>query len=296
MYTIGEYLLSRIDNCSLVNSYAVWKSLPVFTDWFVSQTPKYLGIPFSSFVQKYIVDSNFNAFGFMYKYLNPYDVLNVQYVQQATSQFSAACLAIQSGCALRPSIEYSTNYATECFMAFDDQAPFGGTSHRLFAYICIAIVAVRALVELGKASVVLWSWVQGRIVGARWSIDFVGASLLSPLFVLSVGGDWSEYFKVVVSHEASYWSLAWRVVHQSLLCSVPLLCANLYFLFAVSQSGLQLLNMFSVLSACVSIPLTIVRALLAWRSLDQSYSTSDVAHVLEFTQNVVDIGKVDIRL
>jgi hypothetical protein len=101
---------------------------------------------------------------------------------------------------------------------------------------------------------------------------------------------------VVVSHEASYWSLAWRVVHQSLLCSVPLLCANLYFLFAVSQSGLQLLNMFSVLSACVSIPLTIVRAVLAWRSLDSSYSTSDVAQVLEFTQNVVDIGKVDIRL
>jgi hypothetical protein len=99
---------------------------------------------------------------------------------------------------------------------------------------------------------------------------------------------------VVVSHEASYWSLAWRVVHQSLLCSVPLLCANLYFLFAVSQSGLQLLNMFSVLSACVSIPLTIVRAVLAWRSLDPSYSTSDVAQVLEFTQNVVDIGKIDM--
>jgi hypothetical protein len=52
--------------------------------------------------------------------------------------------------------------------------------------------------------------------------------------------------------------------------------------------------MFSVLSACVSIPLTIVRAVLAWRSLDPSYSTSDVAQVLEFTQNVVDIGKIDM--
>jgi hypothetical protein len=53
--------------------------------------------------------------------------------------------------------------------------------------------------------------------------------------------------------------------------------------------------MFSVLSACVSIPLTIVRAVLAWRSLDQSYSTSDVARVLEFSQNVVDIGRIELN-
>jgi hypothetical protein len=265
-------------------------------DSYVVDEPKYQGSSFSYFVFSYIGDLNFNSYGIRLHSLSAFDMTNLDLMDSTVGQFAAVCLAVQSGCALRFSTQYTSSLATECYMAFDDQAPFGGTSHRLFAYICIAIVAVRALVELGKASVVVWSWVQGRIVGARWSIDFVGASLLSPLFVLSLGGDWSEYFKVVVSHEASYWSLAWRVVHQSLLCSVPLLCANLYFLFAVSQSGLQLLNMFSVLSACVSIPLTIVRAVLAWRSLDSSYSTSDVAQVLEFTQNVVDIGKVDIRL
>jgi hypothetical protein len=294
MFTIGEYLMSRIDNCALVNSFAVWKSLPAVAEWYIMVDPIYFDLSFPQFVYKLITTLNSYYGSSSNSILNPFDVSTKVLLDAKVDQFETFCLDIQSGCALRRSADFPTNYDTECYMAFDDQAPFGGTSHRLFFFMFTSIVSVRVLVELSKASVVLWSCLKGRIAGAQWSIDFVGTSVFSPLFVIPLGGEWSEYFKTVVSHEPSYSSLVRRVIHQSLLCSIPLLCANLYFLFAVSQSGLQLLNMFSVLSACLSIPVTIVRAVLAWRSTDRSFSITEVAQMLQLNDNAVDVDQFQL--
>jgi Leucine-rich repeat (LRR) protein len=293
MWVIGQYLLSRIDNCLTVNSFSVWKSIPALAGLDILNTEAYLELTFPHFIYKYIVGAYSYNGGTGSSYVLPYDSQLLEETSKITSQFSSICLAIQSGCSLRNSATFPSSFDAECFMEFDDQAPFGGTSHRRFLYLFGAVVIVRVLVELLRIAIVLLSWFYDRIVASSWSIDFVGISLGSPLFMLALH-DRTEFFKVVISHQPTHTELIWRVIYHSMLCSLPLLAANLYFLFSVSQAGLKVLNMFSVLSAFVTVPLNVIRAVQAWRSLDQSFSTNDMTRVLEMSQNTVDADSLKL--
>jgi len=285
--------MSRIDNCQSVNSFSVWKSIPALAGMDILNTEAYLGIPFSNFIYKYIVGAYSSNGGTGSSYVLPYDLMLFEEIAKINSQFASICLSIQSGCSLRNSHDFPSSFDAECFMEFDDRAPFGGTSHRHFLYFFIAVVAVRGLIELLRLVIVLISCIYGRIVAASWSIDFVGISLGSPLLLVALN-DRSEFFKIVISHQPTHIELMWRVVYHSMICSLPLLGANLYFLFSVSQAGLKVLNMFSVLSAFVTVPLNVMRAVQAWRSLDQSYSTSDMGRVMEMSQNMVDLNSFQL--
>jgi Leucine-rich repeat (LRR) protein len=295
IYTIMIYLLSRIDNCEFVNGYQVWKTLPILVDTFDFSETTYSGMTFAQYVYRYITTVNQNHLGVAdMAVFNPFDIINVDIISSQVSQFAATCYSIQSGCSVRYSQQFPSPFANECYMEFDQEAPFGGTSHRIFFYNFIAIICVRCLVEFSKIGLVLVSCVRREIIARTWSIDFVGISLFTPLWIVPVGSSWSEFFKTIVMHQATHTELIWRLVHHSLLCSIPLLCANLYFLFAVSQSGLQLLNMFSVMSACVTIPLNIIRAVQAWRATDRTFTTDDMTNVLQMSETAVDVNSIKL--
>jgi Leucine-rich repeat (LRR) protein len=289
MVLIGKYLLSRIDNCQLMNLHSIWSSMPSVSTF--SNLVQLTGDePFPQYLHNWILK--------LYGVANKFDIYEADMMTQLNpllDQFSANCFAIQSGCALRVSPDFPLPFLTECYMRDETQAPFGGTSHRGFFIWFIAIVGIRIIVELGRLAVVFISWHFRRIVYAEWTIDYVGSSTFSPLFVVALNGDWSEFFKVIVMHQSNHRELIARVFYQSLLCSIPLLCANVYFLFVVSQSGLQLSNMFSVLSALVTIPLNLIRAIRAWRESDKAYTTEELLHELEL-QKYADDSKPSISV
>jgi Leucine-rich repeat (LRR) protein len=294
MWVIGQYLISRIDNCQSVNSFSVWRSLPALASQDTETMLLDKGFSFPKTIYSIVLNWNTANGGKETGFWNPFDRAFGDDLALDVSQLSSICSSIESGCSMRHSTQYPTSFATECFMEFDDKAPFGGTSHRTFFFSFIAIVSVRAIVELSRLLIVFLSWIYRRIIHVSWSIDFVGISLGSPLLVFALQDDWSEFFKVIISHQPTHHELIWRIVYQSLLCSIPLLGANLYFLFAVSQSGLKVLNMFSVLSAFVTIPLNVFRAVQTWRSLDQSFSTKDLNLMMEMSQNVSDLDSMKL--
>jgi Leucine-rich repeat (LRR) protein len=295
MFEIFEYLSSRVDNCDVMNSYQAWNSNPLDVDWYlVNDGQSYAGMPFSMYIQQFIQSRNRdlckpeNSTA-----LGPYDITSIELLNSLVALFHQTCISIQSGCSTRISSEYPTVFAAECFMKYEEQAPFGGTSHKVFFRNFVVIIALRTLIEAIKACIVFVSFFRRSMLGSSWSIDFVGTSIFSPFWSGVWHWDWSRFLSVIVKHTPSYSALAWRVVHQALLCSIPLLCANLYFLFFVSQSGLHVMNMFSVLSACITVPLNFGRAYWAWRSTNRSFSTAEVADILDLRP---DNTELDVEL
>jgi hypothetical protein len=203
-------------------------------------------------------------------------------LKASVASFDYFCSVIGTGCEAQQSPAYPNTwpYATECVMTQADLALFGGSAHRGFRNIIYIIISVRLCIELARMSLVLISVFSRRIVARHWSIDFVGSTAFAPLLYFPVGGSPYLFFDEVVNHNPTHVELAWRVVHQSLLSALPLLCANLYHLFFVSQSGIQFWGMFSLLGGLIIVILHITRFVLAWRFSDVSYSNAELQETL----------------
>jgi hypothetical protein len=294
------YLGSTVDNCAPMNQYAVWISL---MPYFPQAGPIAAGAPFARWMREYMTWAS----GSVTTAFPP------ARVQANVDAFAALCLAIRSGCGVRWSPEFTfyepaTVYASECFLAAPEQSPFGGGSHRVFYALVIAIAAVRALIECMRiVAVLIMVWL-GRPCGPVWVPDFVGSSVAAPLLYfartsnaarrrslssadISVngGGDDSsgdssgdaDFRHIVIYRMASFRELIFRIVHQCLLSSLPVLIANFWYLQVVQQSGVEPLTILSVVFGLLTIPALLVRACHARSRDDHSWTDVELAAHVE---------------
>jgi hypothetical protein len=298
------YLGSTVDNCAPMNQYAVWISL---MPYFPQNGPIAAGKPFAAWMQEYMaVSSTSIATAFP-----------PARVQSNVDEFASLCLAIRSGCGVRRSPDFTlyepaTVYASECYLAAPEQSPFGGGRHRVFYAIVIAIAAVRAVIEIGRVIVVLIMVWLGRPFGPAWLPDFVGSSVAAPLLYFArtnnaarrrrsvssagtrVEGDDddsitisdasnadADFRHIVIYRMASYRELIFRIVHQCLFASVPVLFANFWYLQVVQQSGIEPLTILSVVFGLLTIPVLLARAWHARSRDDHSWTDAELAAYVE---------------
>jgi hypothetical protein len=95
----------------------------------------------------------------------------------------------------------------------------------------------------------------------RAGADFVRSSVLSPFMWPFMG---RTFVDQVVLHEAKFAEIMRRLLNISLLSTVPQLFVNLYYLLAVSQSGLQLATLLSILTSCITFALLLSRGFLLY--------------------------------
>ena len=295
------YLSSEVDSCSQMNNqYSVWKAMSPSNQPGVPLTDptEIIGaISFNSFMLRFMND--------VWSQISVFDVATADgFATNYVKTFVDLCHSINSGCSVRrdPTFpaEYAVVTATECYMSDAGQARFGGSAHRLFASLVLAIAIARIVIEALRLGAAIILCIRrfccqprvhfrgGSVDDAAPSIleadirrfpgllDFVMSSAYSPL-LWPAFGSYAVFYSKAIVYQPTHRDLLVRLVVGSVLCSLPLLAANLYFLFAVVQSGIQTIQIGSALSGIGSVIVTLARAFFAWRRRDPSFSDVEMA-------------------
>ena len=265
LWNIMVYLGQSFDNCARFNGYqlfAVRMPPVVYFSMF-----SYSEILPQEFMKLFAQDNGpFDTFSQWISFLDavarapPVEVFvtaNFTAIKEDTaSSFSSQCAAI-SGCAYSPATQ-------SCILADANAVEFGGTAFETCLALAIAVMALLAVGELLRLVVVARSCC---VASVRWHprcADFVFSSTYAPLLRFGIGA--SRFESDIVLHQSTARDMMWRIVHQALLRSIPVVALNYYFLTRIAQTGLAWTNAISLLNGLISVPLLLVRAFFRFRA------------------------------
>jgi hypothetical protein len=268
LWNIMVYVRQSFDNCARFNGQQVFTvRMPpfVYFSWFT-----YSEILSLDFMNNFAATNGpFDTFGkwcvFLEKLADLFDeaagIMSVTanftaFKEDIVSSFSSQCAAI-AGCAY-------ASASKSCILADANAVEFGGTAFAICLALAIAVTALLAAGELFRLFIVARSC---RVGSVRWHArcaDFIFSSTFAPLLRFGIGA--SRFESDIVLHQSTARDILWRIVHQAVLRSIPVVALNYYFLTQIAQTGLVWTNAVSLVNGVVSVPLLLMRAFLRFRA------------------------------
>jgi hypothetical protein len=216
--------------------------------------------------------NQYYVFSLFMTYLHPElvsadSVLFSNWIQSAKSIFTSAEISsntadISKKCGYISScgFDFAQN---SCILVDPSKAATGIDAFPRFYGVIIAVIAVRCLVEAARLIVLLLSFRQPTAVyGRRRGSDFIRSFALTPLLYFHFPDVFS---RSIVQHRPKFTDFFRRLVHTGLMIKFPMLAINVYFLNNVTQTGLSVTNVLSLIGSIVYVPRLLAMSFRAYQ-------------------------------
>jgi Leucine-rich repeat (LRR) protein len=265
------YLTSLPNYCLPINyfqSFSGLVSIPSTTDWSGSSVVTSsisTDFPFAVWINSPV-----------WKYFDNYRSM----VQNNIASFEQFCQSV-SECV------YHANSYT-CELARPELAGRGGVAYQRFLNAIFVFVSLRLLYELFSLVLILISCMRGSLFGRR---VFFQTSVFLPLLLLRQSLR-NIFVNDVILMEAQPSDYLWRLLTNGLFNTGPMLAANLYYLLAVVQTGLDASSWASLLLGVLMLPQLIGQAI--WSSESAHRKLKEELHYQERAESGISLQLDDI--
>jgi Leucine-rich repeat (LRR) protein len=164
-------------------------------------------------------------------------------------------------CTGAPECSYDAS-TFSCQLTRPELASSGGAAHQTFLVVVIVFISLRVLYELFSLVLIVVSCVRCTLFGRR---VFMQSSMFLPLLLLRSSLR-QVFVNDMVLMEAQPSDYLLRLLTNGLFNTGPMLIANLYYLLAVVQTGLDASSWASLLLGVLMLPQLIGQAFFSWRS------------------------------